>query len=151
MKKIIIILTTCFLLATISVSAQEYNNAIGLKFYPTGITFKHFFSEKISLEGIGYFYKYGTRITALYEINHDIPGVGGLGWYFGPGAHIGFFDAKYGGSTSFGVDGVLGLDYKIPSAPINLSLDFQPSIELLNNDLIDRGSWWGGLGIRFTF
>ena len=96
MKKIIVILAACFLIATTSVSAQEYKNAIGLKFYPTGITFKHFFSEKISLEGIGYFYKYGTRITALYEINHDIPGVEGLGWYFGPGAHVGFFGEQVG-------------------------------------------------------
>ena len=48
-----------------------------------------------------------------------------------------------------GVDGVIGLDYKFRGAPINLSLDWQPSFEFGDN----RGfvSSWGGLGIRYTF
>ena len=48
-----------------------------------------------------------------------------------------------------GVDGVLGLDYKFNGAPINISLDWQPSFEFGDN----RGfvGSWGGLGIRFTF
>ena len=34
-------------------------------------------------------------------------------------------------TIAIGVDGVLGLDYKISGAPINVSLDWQPSSTLL--------------------
>ena len=62
-----------------------------------------------------------------------------------------FYNAKYGGGSALGVDGVIGLDYKVSSIPVNLSLDWQPSIEFgsgFNNGF--NGSW-GGLAIRYTF
>ena len=158
MKKILVLL--CVIIIGVSnVSAQNnptynsstYTNAIGVKFYPTGITLKHFLSgNKNALEFIGYFYNRGARITGLYEIHGDINGVEGLRWYLGPGAHVAFYSNKYGGNTSIGIDGVIGLDYKINNAPINLSLDYQPSIQLTEH-YGDRFTSWGGLAIRYTF
>lgn len=150
MKKIIVLLLASFLIYN-SGKAQDYNNAIGIKFYPTGITFKHFLSDNKAIEGIGYFYKYGTRITGLYEIYNPIEALDGLQWYYGFGAHVGFIDSKYGGSTALGLDGVIGLDYKVAELPIDLSLDFQPSLELGSFYGDNRLQGWGGLGIRFTF
>jgi hypothetical protein len=74
--------------------------------------------------------------------------VDGLQWYFGPGAHVGFYNGKYGDGVYAGVDGVLGLDYKIRSAPINISIDWQPSFEFGDG----RGfvGSWGGIGIRYV-
>ncbi|HEY8687835.1 MAG TPA: hypothetical protein VIM07_01270, partial [Chitinophagaceae bacterium] len=63
---------------------------------------------------------------------------------------IGFYNNKYGGATSIGVDGVLGLDYKIPSAPLNLSLDWQPSIEFGNGFNNGFSGNWGGIAIRYV-
>jgi hypothetical protein len=132
-------------------SSSSYTNAIGLKFYPTGITLKHFLTgNKNALEFIGFFYNRGSRITGLYEIHGDINGVEGLKWYVGPGAHVAFYGNKYGGNTSIGIDGVIGLDYKINNAPINLSLDYQPSIQL-TTFYGERFTSWGGLAIRYTF
>jgi hypothetical protein len=51
------------------------------------------------------------------------------------------------GGAFFGVDGVLGLDYKISGAPIDLSLDIQPEVSIPDGGF----DIWGGLGIRFTF
>ena len=87
------------------------------------------------------------RSSAL--IHGPINGAAGLQWYIGPGAHIGFYNTKYGDDSFIGVDGVIGLDYKFRGAPINISLDWQPSFEFGDN----RGfvSSWGGLGIRYTF
>lgn len=155
MKKIFFLFIVSFLLTVATVKAQtsgssDYNTALGIKFYPTGITLKHFISGKNALEGIGYFFNYGARITGLYEIHGDISNAGGLKWYVGPGAHVGFYNNKYGGATTIGVDGVLGLDYKIKSAPINLSVDWQPSIEFgsaFNNGF---SGGWGGIAIRYT-
>jgi len=158
MKKTIVLLIEVFLITVTSVNAQSssansttYTTALGLKFYPTGVTLKHFLTGNHALEGIGYFYNYGTRITGLYEIYGDINNAPGLRWYIGPGAHVGFYNTKYGGGSSAGVDGVLGLDYKVTNAPLNLSLDWQPSCEFGDNFNNGFSGGWGGFGVRYTF
>jgi len=161
MKKLVLaFLLIVFLFAGFSSVAQSmgssYRTAIGVKFWPGGISIKHFIEDNRALEGIAYFWDHGFRFTGLYEIHGDISGAEGLKWYIGPGAHIGAYNSGWyrdghyysSGSASFGIDGVLGLDYKITGAPINLSLDFQPSFEILNHPYF---SGWGGLGVRFTF
>ncbi len=153
MKKYIFLAATALVL-TVTASAQskgrDYRTALGVKFLDGGgITLKHFVNDKAALEGIGYFWSQGTRITGLYELHFDISGAPGLKWYVGPGAHVGFYNNKYGGGSWVGIDGVLGLDYKINNAPLNLSLDWQPSFEFGTG----RGFTgnWGGFGIRYTF
>ncbi|MGV3765182.1 MAG: hypothetical protein ACO1NW_03600 [Chitinophagaceae bacterium] len=154
MKKIVMM--ACLiagLAATQKVNAQamgtDYKTALGVKVWDGGgISLKHFVSEN-AVEFIGYFWNRGARITGLYEIHGDISGAPGLKWYIGPGAHIGFYNNKYGGGSYAGLDGVLGLDYKFNRAPINMSLDWQPSFEFGDG----RGfvGSWGGLGVRYTF
>ncbi len=156
------IITTLFitLFGTASVFAQKrsssfsstsYQTALGVKFYPGAISIKHFVGGNNALEGLGYFWEKGFRITGLYEIHGNINGAPGLKWYIGPGAHIGFYNNKYGGASSVGVDGVLGLDYKINTAPINLSLDWQPSFEFGNKYGNGFSGNWGGFAVRYTF
>jgi hypothetical protein len=133
-----------------SSNGSGYKNALGVKVWDGGgISFKHFLTDNNALELIGYFWSRGTRITGLYEIHGPISGASGLQWYIGPGAHVGFYNTKYGDGSFIGIDGVLGLDYKFSGAPINISLDWQPSFEFGDN----RGfvGSWGGLGIRYTF
>ncbi|HNP53504.1 MAG TPA: hypothetical protein PKK69_02760 [Ferruginibacter sp.] len=136
-------------------SDQYYRTAVGVKFYPGSVTVKHFIRDDRAIEALGYFWNYGMRVTALYEFHKDIPSVDGLRWYVGPGAHIGFYNkskvlANYGG-VGIGVDGMLGLDYKINNVPLNLSVDWQPSFEFGNNYGNGFSGGWGGLGIRYTF
>jgi hypothetical protein len=131
--------------------SQSYSTALGVKFYPGAISLKHFFKPNTAVEGLGYFWDKGGRVTALLEIHGDIKNARGLKWYIGPGAHLGFYNTKFGGGTSVGVDGVLGLDYKFKGAPINLSLDWQPSFEFGNNYGNGFVGNWGGLAVRYTF
>jgi hypothetical protein len=155
MKKLLGLLMISFL--TIScVHAQSmgrsYKTALGVKFWDGGgISFKTFVAPLNAVEVVGYFHKHGMRLTGLYEIHGVISGAPGLKWYIGPGAHLGFYDYKgYEGDKAVaGIDGVLGLDYKINQAPINLSIDWQPSFEFADG----RGfvGSWGGLGVRYTF
>jgi hypothetical protein len=158
MKKFFIVLFVSFI--TLATYAQNngssYKSALGVKFYPTGITFKHFTQNNRALEGIGYFWENGFRFTGLYEIHGDITGANGLKWYVGPGAHIQFWNdewkKRYPGrdqGVALGVDGVLGLDYKITGAPINLSLDWQPSFNFVGYTYFEGG--WGGFAVRYTF
>ncbi|MBL7737899.1 MAG: hypothetical protein JNK14_01685 [Chitinophagaceae bacterium] len=133
-----------------SATGYDYTTALGVKVWDGGgISLKHFFNEKHAGELIAYFWNRGVRFTGLYEIHGDINGAPGLRWYIGPGAHVGFYNTKYGDGAFIGIDGVIGLDYKFNGAPINVSLDWQPSIEFGTG----RGFWggWGGLGIRYTF
>jgi hypothetical protein len=153
MKKFWIFLLCCGVVS-LGANAQSmgttYKTALGVKVWDgEGISLKHFTTPTNAFEFIGYFYRQGARITGLYEIHGPISGAPGLKWYVGPGAHIGFYDKKYGDKTYAGLDGVLGLDLKINRAPINLSIDWQPSFELGTG----RGfvGSWGGLGIRYAF
>ena len=160
MRKKMFLSVIVLLIAATSVSAQKrtnyntsesYQTALGVKFYPGAITIKHFINDNTALEGLGYFWERGGRITGLYEIHGNINDVAGLKWYIGPGAHLGFYNTKYGGGTSIGIDGVLGLDYKFQGAPINLSLDWQPSFEFGNNYGNGFSGNFGGFAIRYTF
>lgn len=162
MKKLLVVLGLAGLLATVSNPAtaqslgSDYRTALGVKIYPGAISVKHFIKDDVALEGLGYFWKYGFRVTGLYEFHGDINGAPGLKWYIGPGAHIGFWNDDWNkrypnreDGVAVGVDGVLGLDYKIKGAPINLSLDWQPSFNIIGYTYFEGG--WGGFAVRFTF
>lgn len=154
MKKIWLLALVLIAFSQQKLSAQalgnSYKTAVGIKFYPTGVSLKTFIRSDAALEFIGYFYDRGTRITGLYEYHGNLTDAGNLKWYLGPGAHIGLYNKNYfSGGTSVGVDGVLGLDFKFPSLPLNLSIDWQPSYEFGNYDGFISNS--GGIGVRFTF
>ena len=155
MKKILLMLSVICLLS-LQVGAQNnnstynsntYKTAIGLKFYPGAVSLKHFIQDLKALEFLGYFRSNGFRITGLYEIHGNITNASGLKWYVGPGAHVTFFNEKAGGGGSGGVDGVVGLDFKVKGAPLDLAVDWQPSIEFKGANFIAD---WFGIAIRFT-
>lgn len=159
MKKALLAFIIFLTMSSSSILAQatgsDYKTAIGVKFYPTALTVKHFLSNDRAIEGLAYFYNYGFRVTGLYEFHGDINDVAGLKWYAGPGAHIGIWNdawarryANRSSGIALGIDGVLGLDYKISGIPINLSLDWQPSFNIISYSVFEPG--WGGLGIRYT-
>jgi hypothetical protein len=160
MKKILF--TAIFICITLISFSQEmntgsnYTTAVGIKVYPGAIDIKHFIKPNIALEGVGYFWQYGFRSTVLYEIHGNINNVDGLKWYLGPGGHVGFYNTKWTSDypsrqsgVAIGIDGVLGLDYKIQGVPIDISFDWQPSFNLVGYNYFEGG--WGGLAIRYTF
>jgi hypothetical protein len=162
MKKKISTIVFIFLIVMISIRAfsqntgSTYRTAIGFKFYPAAVSVKHFTTSNTAIEGLGYFWNYGFRFTGLYEFHGNIGEVQGLRWYVGPGAHIGFWNDKY--KTEYdedgayaGIDGVLGLDFKFTGAPINISLDWQPSFSFGVDGRNGFEGGWGGVGIRYTF
>lgn len=156
------LLATIVLLSLTSLRAQEMNNgpdyrtALGVKVYPGAVTVKHFLKPTAAVEGLGYISSDGFRLTGLYELHYNLGNVEGLKWYVGGGAHVGIWSDSWknryptrDGGLAIGVDGVLGLDYKISGAPLNLSFDWQPSFNLIGYNYFEGG--WGGLGIRYTF
>jgi hypothetical protein len=156
MKKVAVLLVYVILLHTAkaqnhTANSYSYSTALGVKVWDgAGISLKLLGHNDRAGEFIGYFYRYGFRLTGLYEFNHNISDVRGLKWYIGPGAHLGFYNDHYAfRGTYIGIDGVIGLDYKFGNAPINMSIDWQPAFEF--GDGLGFNGSWGGLGIRYTF
>jgi hypothetical protein len=156
MRKVIItlFLTIIFI---VTASAQDYNTSLGLRAgVPYGVTVKHFFDKYDALEGIVAARYQGLVITGLWEREGWTGHYPGLNWYWGAGAHVGFWnegtnpniESTYNGAV-FGVDGVLGLEYTFDDFPLNLSLDILPTVNLLGS------TGWGGingaLSIRYVF
>lgn len=133
----------------------DYRTALGVKVYPGAVSVKHFINNN-AIEGLGYISSDGFRLTGLYEIHNTLGNVEGLKWYVGGGGHLGIWSDSWKnryptreGGLAIGVDGVLGLDYKIKGAPLNLSFDWQPSFNIIGYNYFEGG--WGGLAIRYTF
>jgi hypothetical protein len=156
MKKSLLILVIIVFLG-INVSGQDYRTALGLRAgLPYGLTVKHFLSKKNALEGILASSWSGFVVTGLYENEHWTGQYPGLNWFWGLGAHAGFWDAganpnvddTYSGSI-IGADFILGLEYTFDDFPLNLSLDLLPTFNLIGY------TGWGGingaLSIRYVF
>lgn len=158
MKNFLFLVLVC-MLCSVSVQAQNYKSAIGLRLgYPVSVSYKHFLNEKGAIEAFaGYrgFVGYGWfNIAALYEHHTPISSVEGLSWYAGGGAAAYFwsYNAGFAGgsSTSFGLLGTLGLDYKVKDIPLNLSIDWMPTI-FLNGYGNGFYGGYGALSGRYIF
>lgn len=164
MKKLLIIASLLFV--TTSQAQVDYKNAIGLRLGgANGLTFKHQMNSTTAVEGIlhSYYYGRGFTITGLYEKNKSVfPQVKGFQFYYGAGAHVGMYSGGVyvtrfsngksytysSGYTNLGIDGIIGLEYKIPTIPFTASLDIKPTFEIFNPMW---GFLDGGLSLRYTF
>ncbi|HSJ67829.1 MAG TPA: hypothetical protein VK921_09145 [Anditalea sp.] len=138
--------------------AQDYNTAVGLRAGNSGgVTIKHFLSDAVAFEGLIHSRWRGLMVTGLLEVHRDIREARGLRWYYGAGAHVGFYNANarrdWGDRdrsyTTVGIDGILGLEYTFVEIPLNLSLDWKPAF-----DVIGHTQFWGdgfALSVRYTF
>jgi len=156
MKKTLIILVIAIAASSLAKS-QDYKTSLGLRAgVPYGVTIKHFLNKTDALEGILASRYQGFVITGLWENEHWTGKYPGLNWYWGLGAHVGFWDlgnnpnldATESGAV-FGVDGVVGLEYTFDDFPLNLSLDLLPTVNLFGS------TGWGGingaLSVRYVF
>ena len=138
------------------VNAQEYKTGIGIRAgFPSGLTIKHFVNRKAAFEGLLTTRWQGFDITGLYEIHNQAFDVARLTWYYGGGAHLGFYNGRYTywgtyGTeyTVVGIDGIVGLEYTFTELPINIGIDLKPALNLVGY----TGLWTeGAFSVRFVF
>lgn len=95
-------------------------------------------------------------VTGLYQLHNPFPDVREMTWYYGLGAHFATanaskkhpFDSASGSDVFLGIDGVIGAEYTFKDAPISLSLDILPILNIIESP----GVWLqAGLSIRYTF
>lgn len=154
MKKLLFIALLC--IGSLA-QAQEYDTSIGIRGgIASGLTIKHFISYDAALEGIISTRWGGINLSALYEIHAPAFHEPGFNWYYGFGAHLGFWNgnnANWGEEnknyTALGVAGIIGLEYIFSEVPINLSLDYTPSFYFNGPSGIQNDNF--ALSIRYIF
>ena len=112
----------------------------------TGLSERYQIDPVNALEGMRDFAQ-GFNIYALYE--RTIPVIGeGFEFYYGAGANLGSWDYDDGEFT-FGVNGIIGLEYKIRELPLAFSLDYKPNLNVIGKTGFHAADF--GLGIRVAF
>lgn len=145
MKKFLMM--AALLVATLTVSAQDYNWAIGVRGGGfSGLTVKK--------NNGGTALEFGASWSSFAN-NLNVDGVylwqqpiiaDGFNLYYGAGAYIGLWDKAF----SVGAEAVVGLEYKIPSVPLAVSLDYRPSINF--HPIFPEPDFFNfGLGLKWCF
>jgi len=155
MKRTLITLVVIFLTVSF-INAQEYRTGIGVRAGNfSGLTIKHFNSQRTAVEGLITTRWQGFQATLLYEVHNRAFDVDHLNWYYGVGAHVGFYNGShtywgnYGRAyTIFGIDGILGIEYSFDEIPVNIGIDWKPVL-----NLIGYSGFWseGAFSIRYIF
>lgn len=148
MKKILFVAVVALLSALPFQKAEAQNWGIGVRGgVDYGLTVKKYMGAN-ALDFHGHFHNHGFQISGLYEWNQGLGN--GFTLYYGFGACLGAWDNdKDDMSLGLGIDGIIGVEWKIPSAPFALSLDWKPSFELVpETELYFKGF---GLGIKYLF
>src|SRR5688572_32643012 len=155
MKKSFLFLSAIILLSASQVKAQDYNTALGIRLSSNGpainnsVSFKHFMNAKLANEGL-FSFDNKAAIGALLEIHNPMPSTEGLQWFYGAVAYIGLHSDKTNTDRALmGAQGIIGLDYKFTNLPLNLSLDWKPELNIIDNINFEPAAI--GFSMRFTF
>lgn len=146
MKKILILILFIFIGGVIN---AQYKTGIGLRAgQEAGITLNINKTQKVGYEFMLGFSENWTNLTGLYEIRNDAFDVNGMKWYYGGGGHLAV--PYKTNDFAIGLNGIVGLEYKLPDVPFVFSFDVMPLIETNRYD----GVYFGfdpGFGIKFVF
>ena len=140
-------------------SAQDYKTALGVRLSSSSamqnnsISIKQFITDKTAIEGL---FTFGDPLAlgALLEFHKPLTAAG-LTYYYGAGGYIAFVKTvntntqKTSSDPNFGAQGVVGLDYKFTGIPLNISLDWKPELNIVNDINFEPAAI--GFTARFTF
>lgn len=147
-----------FLLEPVVAKAQkDYKVGIGFRAGPmAGLSVKYFISDRQAIEGIYSSRWHGTLIQGLYEINKDAFNTKDVNFYYGCGAHFGYWNLSnnehpwytdHGVHSAVGIDGIVGLEYSFDEIPMSISLDWKPMFNVINY----TGFWMDNIGLTLRF
>lgn len=163
-----VFLALALIIGARSLPAQAtFRNAVGLRLgYPISATFKHFLDDAsaveafVGLRGYGFYNSFalGAAYQRHYSFEISDPDLAPLNWYWGAGASLRFWNYDRGdrrfldddyARTSLGLSGYLGLQYAFTGAPIELTLDWVPTVHVGNVFRGAFGADHGGLAVRY--
>ena len=155
MKKTLLSLAA---VAALAFGAQEakaqspFRSAIGVVFDGTttdlwGVQYKQSFGGANMGQAQVMFDDHVVAVGADYQYARPFQGVNGLGWYAGVGAQLTFIDVG-DNITNVALRPQLGLEFKIPVAPIAFHADWKPDWRLNHDSDFDASTF--SFGIKYT-
>jgi hypothetical protein len=84
----------------------------------------------------------GVGLEALWDFLYRPLGGEAFNWYVGVGPSVRIDDPFV-----LGVSGEIGLEYQFNQAPLSLSLDWRPTVVIIEN----TDFWGGGFGLNFRY
>src|SRR5690606_35188640 len=174
MKKVVLPILTLFILmfaANEQANAQTpYRTAIGLGVDVGdgeslfGPQIKHSFSGRDAGNAQGLFGDHITVVGVGYSYNQRISGTRGLTWYVGVGPQLSFIDhgkwdddwyddddhKHWDGDThtDFAIRPALGMEFRIPSTPLAMHVDWKPWWNLSHGSHFEASRF--SLGFKFV-
>ncbi|MCW3117978.1 MAG: hypothetical protein JWM28_2060 [Chitinophagaceae bacterium] len=144
---------------TKSVDQPAYKMAVGIRLSSApaminnSVSFKYFMTHRTAVEALVSFCD-PFALGALVEFYNPLR-TSGLQWFYVAGGYLGF-SKEYNAEkaieerkTYFGGQGIVGLDYKFENIPLNLSLDWKPELNLVQDINFEPAAL--GFTARFTF
>ncbi|WP_134091191.1 hypothetical protein [Olivibacter sp. XZL3] len=135
-------------------SKAQYRTALGLGIdlgdgrTLVGPQLKHFFSANDAGNVQVLFADNHVVLGADYSYNAPVRGAAGLNWYIGVGPQLSFIDFGPVNETYFAIRPALGLEYKVPSAPLAFHFDWKPWWNLSNRSNFEPSRF--SLGFKYV-
>lgn len=145
MTKKFLLLVVLLCSASMAATAQKYITAAGVRIESDriGLTLQQKLNNRGTLEVIGTVGAREVGVTGLYEWHFPILGER-FNYYLGAGGHLG--NLKDNGVFT-GVDGILGIEYKVNGLPFLLSADVKPAVHINHEDWVHLSS---GVSLRYV-
>ncbi len=150
MKKKSLILVFALAIFTLSISkevkAQDYHSGVGVSLgYPLGFEYKQFMSSKSAISASFGYTPYNRLMLFNATYQRHVPVYENLNLYFGGGLSIGSIYSH--NEFVMGFTPNVGIEYKIPSAPIAVAVDYKPVVSFTTRSQFNQAA----LKLFYTF
>lgn len=174
MNKSIFLLTCLGLVMLLStpslLHAQQYGRSAGIRLGGTsGLTYKKFIVDEQAVETMVSGRNNGVQLTIMWVMHHpmEIAFNENFFFYYGVGGHVGV--EKYDDITkqrltngsefsyesknyfAMGVDALIGMEYRMLTIPMSLSLDMKPYLNYVGMRKLKGQFWDVAIGIKYIF
>lgn len=156
MKKLLLTLAAGLFLAFGAQEAKAqtpYKSALGIVFdgydgSNVGIQYKTALTNTSAAQFQVAFREHWFTVGGDWQYEQAFASTDGLAWYVGAGAQLGFWNHDSNNKTFISLRPQIGLEYKIPTAPLAFHLDYKPNLGLNH----DSGFHGGGFtfGIKYV-
>ncbi|GEM_PF-153677 len=143
----------------------NYSSAIGARLgVPAALSYKYFVSDAQAVELYGSWvsrrFSWGgfsvVGLGGTFQIHKDLSLVtDGLTWFFGGGGDVSLFSSSddyfrdnYSG-LGLAIHGALGLDYGFDDIPVDISIDWIPTLNLTGGYYSGFTGGYGALAVRY--